>query len=113
MNVAIEKFTQAIQEDRNFAEAFNQRAIALLLERAFAESIADCLQRAEDAAAFWGDGGDGALPSHLGQWREAKRCYRLALAIHPGMEGIEASLSQIDQVLRNNPRCKCSRAEST
>src|SRR4051812_17765317 len=39
---AIEKFTCAIQEDPDFAEAYNQRAIAHYLNERFAESIADC-----------------------------------------------------------------------
>jgi tetratricopeptide (TPR) repeat protein len=101
---AIEKFTCAIQEDGDFAEAYNQRAIAHYLNERFAESIADCRAALERMPQHFGAmAGMGHCHSHLGQWREAKHCYRLALAIHPGLEGIQASLAQIDQVLRENP----------
>lgn len=101
---AIEKFTCAIQEDDTFAEAHNQRAIAYYLSERFAESIADCRAALERMPQHFGAmAGMGHCHAHMGQWREAKRCYRLALAIHPGLEGIQASLAQIDQLLRENP----------
>ena len=101
---AIEKFTCAINEDPDFAEAYNQRAIAHYLSERFAESIADCRSALDRMPQHFGAmAGMGHCHAHLGQWREAKHCYRLALAIHPGLEGIQASLSQIDQLLRENP----------
>jgi len=101
---AIEKFTCAIQEDGDFAEAFNQRAIAHYLSECFAESIADCRAALDRMPQHFGAmAGMGHCHSHLSQWHDAKRCYRLALAIHPRLEGIQMSLSQIDQLLRDNP----------
>ena len=47
--------------------------------------------------------GMGHCHAHMEQWRQAKHCYRLALAIHPRLEGIQTSLEQIDQLLRENP----------
>ena len=97
---AIEKFSQAIQEDPDFAEAYNQRAIAYYLSERFMESIEDCKSAlAKMPQHFGAMAGMGHCYSHLGQWREAKRCYRLALAIHPGLEGMEASLAQVEQLL--------------
>jgi tetratricopeptide (TPR) repeat protein len=100
---AIEKFTQAIQEDPDFAEAYNQRAIAHYLSEHFIESIADCRAAlARMPQHFGAMAGMGHCFAHLGQWSEARRCYRLTLAIHPHQEGIEASLTQVDQLLRAN-----------
>jgi tetratricopeptide (TPR) repeat protein len=101
---AIEKFSQALQEDSSFAEAHNQRAIAYYLSERFAESIDDC--RATLALMpqhFGAMSGMGHCHAHLGQWRPARHCYRLALAIHPRLEGIQSSLQQIEQLLRENP----------
>ncbi len=101
---AIEKFTCAIQEDRNFAEAYNQRAIAHYLSERYEESIADCKASLERMPQHFGAmAGMGHCHAHLGHWREAKRCYRLALAIHPGLEGIQESLDQIGQILQDAP----------
>lgn len=101
---AIEKFTCAIHEDPGFAEAYNQRAIAYYLSERFSEAIADSRAALERMPQHFGAmAGMGHCHSHLGQWREAKRCYRLALAIYPGLEGIQASLAQINQLLRENP----------
>jgi Tfp pilus assembly protein PilF len=47
--------------------------------------------------------GMGHCYAHQGQWRQARHCYRLALAIHPRLEGIQTSLDQIEQLLRENP----------
>jgi tetratricopeptide (TPR) repeat protein len=98
---AIEKFSHAINEDPDFAEAYNQRAIAHYLSERFEESIDDCKAAlARMPQHFGAMAGMGHCYSHLGQWTEARRCYRLALAIHPHLEGIESSLEQIEQVLR-------------
>lgn len=101
---AIERFTQAIQADDQFAEAYNQRGIAYYLSERFAESITDCRSTLVRMPQHFGAmAGMGHCHAHLGQWREAKRCYRLALAIHPGFEGIQQALDQVDQVLREVP----------
>ena len=100
---AIEKFSQALNEDPTFAEAYNQRAIAHYLNERFEESIADCKAALALMPQHFGAmSGMGHCYAHLGQWSEAKRCYRLTLAIHPRLEGIEASLQQIDQLLPKN-----------
>ncbi len=101
---AIEKFTQALQEDQQFAEAYNQRAIAYYLSERFADSIADCKSAlARMPQHFGAMSGMGHCHAHLSQWRPARHCYRLALAIHPRQEGIQVSLQQIEQLLSENP----------
>ena len=101
---ALEKFSQAILEDPHFAEAYNQRAIANYLCERFDDAIAD--SRAALALIpqhFGAMSGMGHCYSHLGDWRQARHCYRLALAIHPRLEGIQTSLDQIEQILRETP----------
>ncbi|HVS72948.1 MAG TPA: tetratricopeptide repeat protein [Phycisphaerae bacterium] len=101
---ALEKFTHAIQEDPDFAEAYNQRAIAHYLSERFTESIADCRAVLARMPQHFGAMSElGHCYANLGQWREARQCYRLALAIYPRLEGIQGSLEQIDQMLRDNP----------
>jgi tetratricopeptide (TPR) repeat protein len=101
---AIEKFTQATHEDPTFAEAYNQRAIAQYLCERFDDSIADCKAALSHVPQHFGAmSGMGHCHAHLGQWRLAKHCYRLALAIHPRLEGIEVSLDQVSQLLHDNP----------
>jgi tetratricopeptide (TPR) repeat protein len=97
---ALEKFSQAIQEDERFAEAYNQRAITHYLSERFDESIADCKAALAIVPQHFGAmSGMGHCYAHQGNWSEARHCYRLALAIHPRQEGIQASLDQIDQLL--------------
>jgi tetratricopeptide (TPR) repeat protein len=101
---AIEKFTQAIQEDPEFAEAYNQRVIAYYLSERFEQAIADCKATLARVPQHFGAmAAMGHCHAHLGQWREARQCYRLALAIHPRLEGIQGSLRQIDELLHENP----------
>jgi len=101
---AVQKFTQAIHEDPTFAEAYNQRAICHYLSDRHADSIADCKSALALIPQHFGAmSGMGHCHAHLGQWRQARHCYRLALAIHPRLEGIQGSLEQIDHLLRENP----------
>ena len=44
--------------------------------------------------------GMGHCFTHLKQFADARRCYRLALAINPKLEGVSASLQQVEQILR-------------
>jgi tetratricopeptide (TPR) repeat protein len=101
---AIERFTCAIQEDPTFAEAYNQRAIAYYLSEHFDQAIADCKTTLELMPQHFGAmAGMGHCHAHRSEWREAKHCYRLSLAIHPRLEGIHASLDQINRLLNENP----------
>ena len=101
---AIEKFSQAIQEDPSFAEAYNQRAIAFYLSEQYERAIDDCRAAlARMPQHFGAMAGMGHCYAHTGQWKQARHCYRLALAIHPRLEGVEASLAQIDQLLQDHP----------
>ncbi|MCL2649149.1 MAG: tetratricopeptide repeat protein [Phycisphaerales bacterium] len=100
---AIEKFSQAIDEDPDFAEAYHQRAISYYLIEQFTQSITDCKAAlARMPQHFGAMAAMGHCRAHLGQWPKVRRCYRLALAIHPGLDGLDLSLRQIDQLLRRS-----------
>lgn len=101
---AIEKYSQAIEHDPQFAEAWNQRAIAAYLSDHFEKAIEDCRRTLALMPEHFGAmAGMGHCHAHLGRWSEARKCYRLALAIHPRLEGIESSLRQIERLMHERP----------
>jgi hypothetical protein len=46
--------------------------------------------------------GMGHCHAHSKRYEQARHCYRLALAINPRLEGVEASLKQIDHITLDN-----------
>ncbi len=99
-DAALEKLTKALALDPDFAEAYNQRAIAHYLAEQYEESISDCQDALRLMPQHFGAmAGMGQCFAHLENYTEARRCYRLALAINPKFEGVEAALQQIDQIL--------------
>ncbi len=100
LDTATEKFTLAIEADPEFAEAYNQRAIAHYLAERYAQSIADCRQALKLMPPHFGAmAGMGHCHANLGNYAEAQQCYRQALEINPRMEGIAASLRQIKEIM--------------
>ena len=98
---AIEKFSMAIEEDPKFAEAFNQRAIAYYLSGQYEKSIADCHQvLARMPAHFGAIAGMGHCFAQLENLPEARNCYKAALRIYPGMDGIMESLQSVERLLQ-------------
>lgn len=87
---AIAHFTQAIELDPTFAEAYNQRAIAHYLEERYDQSIEDCRRTVERAAC------------HFGAWAGMGHCYA-----HKGR--IDAALDSYETALRINPHLDCIR----
>ena len=43
--------------------------------------------------------GMGHSHANMKHWAEARHCYRLALAIHPRLEGIQSAQRQIEEIL--------------
>lgn len=100
-DIAVEKFTQAIDRDPDFAEAYNQRAIAHYLAERYEASIHDCQAAlAKMPQHFGAMAGMGHSHAHLRQWTQARHCYRLALAIHPRLEGITSALQQVEAIIK-------------
>ena len=99
---ALEKLTRAIAGDPDFSEAYNQRAIAHYLAEQYEESVADCQEALRRMPQHFGAmAGMGHCHAHLQNYQEARRCYRLALAINPKLDGVETSLKQVEHILKN------------
>jgi tetratricopeptide (TPR) repeat protein len=89
-------FGRAIELDPDFAEPYNQRAIANYLREEFTDSILDCRRAIERMPCHFGAwAGKGHSHANLGNIGEAIRCYSHALEINPGLDGIRQALEQL------------------
>ncbi len=97
---AIEHFNKALAIDPDFAEAYNQRAIAHYFNENYAASVADsdaAIQRMPCHFGAWS--GKGHAHAHLGQMRQALHAYRKALEINPYLECIRESVEELEKRL--------------
>ncbi len=93
---AIAQFDAALSADPEFAEAYNQRAIARYLQDAFAESIDDCRQAVRRMPCHFGAwAGMGHCYLHLGQLPHAMRCYSRALDVYPHLDHLRQAVAEI------------------
>jgi tetratricopeptide (TPR) repeat protein len=93
---AIEHFTRAIEIDPNFAEAYNQRAIAKFLLERYAECIDDCRRCVELMPFHFGAlAGLGHCHAHEGRLVPALKCYEHALSINPHMEDVRQTVAEL------------------
>jgi tetratricopeptide (TPR) repeat protein len=84
LDESIGHFTRAIEIDPQFAEAYNQRAIAHYLQDHLEDSIADCRRTTELMPCHFGAwAGLGHGYAHLGRIDEALACYKRSLTINP------------------------------
>ncbi|MEM9881535.1 MAG: tetratricopeptide repeat protein [Planctomycetota bacterium] len=94
---AIEHFNAALDLDHEFAEAYNQLAIAHYLGGEWAASIAACRQTLALMPSHFGAlAGMGHCHAHLGQSDEAKDAYRRALTVNPRMPAIRSALARLE-----------------
>jgi tetratricopeptide (TPR) repeat protein len=97
---AVSGFTRVIERAPAFAEAWNKRATARYLAEHYATAIADCEQVLRLLPQHFGAAaGQGLCHAALGQYREAGRCFRQALAIHPRLDGVRDNLARVQQAL--------------
>lgn len=97
---AVSGFTRVIETAPGFAEGWNKRATARYLAEHYASAIADCEEVLRlNPHHFGAASGQGLCHAALGQYRDAARCFRHALEIHPGLEGVRQNLSRVEQVL--------------
>jgi tetratricopeptide (TPR) repeat protein len=95
---AIGHFTQAIELNPDFAEAYNQRAIAYYLMEQYEESIRDCLATVERMPCHFGAwAGMGHCEAHLGRLTDAIGSYERALEINPHLECIKQTIDELRQ----------------
>jgi tetratricopeptide (TPR) repeat protein len=93
---AISHFDRAIEMCPEFAEAYNQKALAeFLLERfeASLESGRNAVKLMPIHFGAWA--GTGHCHAHLGQFDEAVRAYERALEINPHMEEIRSAVTEL------------------
>jgi tetratricopeptide (TPR) repeat protein len=97
---AVTCFTRLIEQAPTFAEAWNKRATARYLAEHYASAIADCEEVLRLIPQHFGAAaGQGLCHAALGQHREAARCFRQALVIHPRLDGVRDNLARVQQVL--------------
>lgn len=95
--------TELLREAPWFAEAWNQRAIAHFGLRRYVESIGDCREALEiNPYHFAAAAGMGQCYLQLGNAASALECFRRALRLNPGLEGVRASIQHLERTLRNN-----------
>jgi tetratricopeptide (TPR) repeat protein len=97
---AIQLFSQAIRSDPDFAEAYNQRAIAYYLSEDYEKSIADCHRVIVRMPCHFGAwAGMGHCHAHLERIPEAIECYEKALSINPHLHCIGEAVQELKKRL--------------
>jgi len=98
---AIVAFSAVIRRLPGFAEGWNKRATAYFLAGDFTRSLADCDEVIRRNPSHFGAlSGYGQIYAQLGQYDKAIEYWRRALAVHPNMPGVEMSLRQLEQRLK-------------
>jgi hypothetical protein len=97
---AIEAFASATDIDPQFAEAYNQRAIAHYLNHQWKDSL-DAGRRALALIPthFGALAGLGHAHAHRGELRQAIDCYRRALAINPHLHATAQAQANLQKQL--------------
>ena len=93
-------FSRVIEAAPSFAEGWNKRATARYLATHYATSIADCQEVVRlNPHHFGALSGQGLCHAALGQLREAARCFRRALLVHPRLESVRQHLARTETTL--------------
>ena len=97
---AVEQFTAVIETSPNFAEGYNQRAIAYFMLEAWENALEDCKQTIKlNAHHFGAFAGMGHVYLRLGKIDEAVDAYKQALIINPNLVSIAEALMQLRRAL--------------
>jgi tetratricopeptide (TPR) repeat protein len=97
---AVTAFSRVIEAAPAFPEGWNKRATARFLATHYATSIADCEEVVRRNPFHFGAlSGQGLCHAALGQLREAARCFRRALEIHPRLETVRQHLTRTETTL--------------
>jgi tetratricopeptide (TPR) repeat protein len=97
---AIGLFNEAIRSDPDFAEAYNQRAIAYYLSENYEKSIADCHRVIVRMPCHFGAwAGMGHCHAHLERIADAIECYEKALSINPYLHCLEETIGELKKRL--------------
>jgi len=97
---AVAAFTRVVETAPAFAEGWNKRATARFLATHYATSIADCEEVVRlNPHHFGALSGQGLCHAALGQLRQAARCFRRALQVHPRLETVREHLARTETTL--------------
>lgn len=101
---AVKAFGQALAQCPEFAEAYNQRAMAHFFRGQYERSAEDCRRALKLMPAHFGAAaGLGHCLCHLSDYRGALEAYHKALAINPRMPGIRAAAKRLEAKLDKKP----------
>jgi tetratricopeptide (TPR) repeat protein len=93
---AIKHFDRAIEMCPDFAEAYNQRAIARYLGEEYEASILDCERAVELMPCHFGAlSGLGHCHAHLGNVAKAICFYEKALEVNPHLDCVREAVEQL------------------
>ncbi len=97
---AIRLATDLLDQAPNFAEGWNQRAIAFYSLGQYAASITDCRRALElNPYHFGAAAGLGHCHLQRGDIEAALECFRRALELNPNLEGIRANVAHLERKL--------------
>ena len=97
-------FTNIIETDPTFAEAWNKRATVYFLMGAFAQSKRDIAQTIiREPRHFGALSGLGLVETHLGNYAAALKAYEQAAALHPYLEGNEEITNALKKLMVGDP----------
>lgn len=98
---AIAAFSDAIRRRPAFAEGWNKRATAHYLAGDFKRSLADCDEVVKRNPFHFGAlSGYGQIYFQLGEPEKALLYWRRALEVNPNMQGVEANIRAIEELLK-------------
>lgn len=104
---AVVRLDRAIRTSPGFAEAYNQRAIALYLAEKHLRSVADCRRTlALNPWHFGAAAGLGHCYAQLALYERAIDAYHAALKLHPRLDGVRLAVEHVREILhvRSRPR---------
>ena len=102
---AVDLLTEITQIAPEFAEGYNQRAIAYFMLEEWEQSIDDCKKVVTlNPIHFGALAGMGQCYLRLGDLREALQAFQQALEIHPGLYGVAHTVLQIQDALQEQGR---------
>ena len=101
LETAYDKFTEVIELDPNWAEAWNKRATVFYLIGEFQKSQNDIDKVLElENRHFGALAGQGLVNIKLKNYEKAIESYKRALEIYPTMQSPEIMIKQIEEIIK-------------
>ena len=101
LSKAIEIFTEVINLDQNWAEAWNKRATVFYMMGEFEKSQDDIDKVLElEERHFGALAGQGMVNIQLKNYDKAKRSYQKAQEIYPAMKSSKVMIEQIEELIK-------------